>query len=96
MDAPAYFLFGFLTYFFLNRLIDCLCFRAGRECQFDCSKCDLHCAGYVCYKHRNTDSPSRSELLQQDCVTDDCNTEVTQQLPAGERDCNTHHSDKPN
>ena len=93
MEAASFFMLGFLTYFMLNRFIDALCFRAGRDCKFDCSKCDLHCAGYVCYKHRNTEPGAISELLQEDCVTIDCNTEITPAPGAGPADCNTSDSD---
>lgn len=106
MDNASFFLLGFLTYFMLNRFIDALCFRAGRDNGFDCSKCDLHCAGYACYKHRNTDSGASFQILQQDCVTSPgniqeklerasefCNTEITPVLGAAPEDCNTSDSD---
>lgn len=50
--APMWFSLGFLAYFILLRLIDVYQKKAGRECNYDCSKCTCHCAGYHCYCER--------------------------------------------
>ena len=103
MQAASFFLFGFLTYFMLNRFVDALCFRAGREHHFNCDECDLHCQGYVCHKHRNTGPSASSQLLQQKCVTDKCNTESNASCGSAGEDCVTpiapaspDFADKPN
>lgn len=40
---------GIVFQFCISRYVDALCKDAGKRCNYECSACDIPCAGRYCY-----------------------------------------------